>query len=94
MRIPILAVLATGALLAAAPAKAQTYDPAYPFCVQVYQGYVNYYFDCSYYTWGQCQASASGRAASCVANPYYAGRPGYAGRGGRPVVRHRRTHHH
>ena len=87
MRVPILAILALGAVYAA-PAKAQTYDPNYPFCVQVYQGFVDYYFDCSYRTMAQCQASASGRAASCVVNPYY------AGPAARPVPRHRRSHRH
>jgi hypothetical protein len=93
MRIPILAILAAVAALAARPAQAQTYDPRFPFCVQVYQGFVDYYFDCTYYTWAQCQASASGRAAACVANPYYRGGAGY-GVPGRPVVRHRRSHRH
>ena len=88
MRIPILAILATGAIHLVTPAQAQTYDPAYPFCVQVYQGFVDYYFDCTYRTMGQCQASASGRAASCVVNPYY------AGGAGKPAVRRKRTHHH
>jgi hypothetical protein len=88
MRISILAILAVGAAVSAAPARAQTYDPAYPVCLQVYQSMVDYYFDCTYQTIGQCQASASGRSASCVVNPYY------RGRAGQPVVRHRRTHHH
>jgi uncharacterized protein DUF3551 len=63
-------------ILLSAPAKAQTYDPAYPVCLQVYQGFVDYYFECAYQTMGQCQASASGRSASCVVNPYYAGPKG------------------
>jgi hypothetical protein len=71
--IAIAALAATLAL--AAPARAQTYDPAYPVCLQVYQGFVNYYFECQYYTMAQCQATASGRSASCVVNPYYKGRP-------------------
>ena len=58
----------------AAPARAQTYDPAYPVCLQVYQGPVDYYFECAYQTMAQCQMSASGRSASCVVNPYYRGR--------------------
>jgi len=91
MRIPALAIVALGAAYAATPAQAQTYDPNYPVCLQVYQGsMVDYYFECAYQTIGQCQASASGRAASCVINPYYhGGRPP-----GAPVVRHRRHHHH
>jgi Protein of unknown function (DUF3551) len=61
---------------AVSPARAQTYDPSYPVCLQIYQGFVDYYFECAYTTMGQCQASASGRAAQCVVNPYYAGPKG------------------
>ena len=68
MRILVLAILAIGA--AAAPAQAQTYDPAYPVCLHVY-GKVSYY-ECAYYTLPQCNASASGRSAQCVINPYFA----------------------
>lgn len=57
----------------AAPAQAQTYDPKYPVCLQVYQSFKDYYFDCTYTSMRQCQASGSGRSASCVVNPYYAG---------------------
>ena len=88
MRVPLLAILAVGAVQLAAPAQAQTYDPSYPVCLQVYQSMVDYYFECGYTSIAQCQASASGRAASCVVNPYY------AGRAGKPVVRHRRVHKH
>jgi hypothetical protein len=70
MRILAVAILAIGAASAAAPAQAQTYDPNYPVCLQVY-GRINYY-DCTYYTLPQCNASASGRAAQCVINPYAA----------------------
>ena len=88
MRISILVILAAGAIHLVTPARAQTYDPAYPVCLQVYQGYVDYYFECGYTSMAQCQASASGRAAQCVVNPYY------AGRGGKPAVRRKRSHHH
>jgi hypothetical protein len=57
--------------LTCAPARAQTYDPNYPVCLQVYQSMVDYYFDCSYTSMAQCAASASGRNAECVINPYY-----------------------
>lgn len=57
------------------PARAQTYDPSYPVCLQVYQGMVDYYFECHYQTMAQCAASASGRSAQCVVNPYYGGPP-------------------
>lgn len=57
-----------------APARAQTYDPSYPVCLQVYQGGIaDFYFECRYQTMAQCMASASGRSAQCVVNPYYGG---------------------
>lgn len=76
-------VLATAALTCA-PARAQTYDPNYPVCLQVYQSMVDYYFDCSYTSMAQCAASAAGRAADCVVNPYYAGPRA------KPAPRHKR----
>ena len=57
----------------AAPVRAQTYDPNYPVCLQVYRGFMDYYFECGYQTMAECAASASGRAAQCVVNPYYSG---------------------
>jgi Protein of unknown function (DUF3551) len=65
-----LAILAIGTLSAAAPASAQTYDPSYPVCLHVY-GRVSYY-ECRYTSLPQCAASASGRAAQCLVNPYFA----------------------
>jgi hypothetical protein len=73
MRIPALAILTIAAILTATPAPAQTYDPRYPVCLQVYQGFTDYYFECGYTSMAQCNATASGRAAQCVVNPYYAG---------------------
>jgi hypothetical protein len=72
------------ALAAAAPARAQTYDPTYPVCLQIYQGMVDYYFECGFTSMAQCQASASGRSAQCVVNPYY--RPH-----AKPGLRHKRS---
>ncbi len=87
MRVLAFAIVALGAAYAATPAQAQTYDPAYPVCLQVYQGsMVDYYFECAYRTMAQCQMSASGRAASCVVNPYYGG-------AGKPGVRRKRVYH-
>jgi hypothetical protein len=74
MRIPALAILTIATVFAAPAARAQTYDPAYPVCLQIYQGFVDYYFECAYTSIPQCRMSASGRAASCVVNPYYTGR--------------------
>jgi Protein of unknown function (DUF3551) len=68
MRIVALAIFAAAS--AAAPAQAQTYDPNYPVCLHV-MGRISYY-ECAYYTLPQCNASASGRSAQCVINPYFA----------------------
>jgi len=87
MRIPALTMLTIATVLTAAPASAQTYDPAYPVCLQVYQGMTDFYFECSYTSLAQCNASASGRAAQCIVNPYYAG-PKTA-----PPGRKHRRHH-
>ena len=69
MRIPALAILATATVSVASPAAAQTYA-GYPVCLRVY-GPVSYY-ECNYISLAQCNASASGRAAQCVINPYAA----------------------
>ena len=47
MRIPALVILTIATVAAASSARAQTYDPNYPVCLQVYQGYVDYYFECT-----------------------------------------------
>jgi Protein of unknown function (DUF3551) len=70
MRVLALAVLAIGTIFASAPARAQTYAPDYPVCLHVYGPVV--YYECAYTSLPQCNASASGRSAQCVINPYYA----------------------
>jgi Protein of unknown function (DUF3551) len=60
---------ALGSLVA--PAHAQTFAPPYPVCLHVY-GRITYY-ECAYTSLPQCNASASGRPAQCVVNPYLAG---------------------
>jgi Protein of unknown function (DUF3551) len=71
MRIPALAILTIATVLMAAPARAQTYDPAYPVCLHV-RGRAASYYECRYTSLPQCNASASGRSALCVINPYFA----------------------
>ena len=83
MRVLALAILAIGTV--SGPAVAQTYDPAYPVCLHVY-GKISYY-ECGYTSLPQCNASASGRAAQCVLNPYYVGAEHPAGH-----RRHRRVY--
>lgn len=75
MRLPILTLAAVATLLGAADAGAQTYDPRYPVCMHVYsggRGGGGDFIDCSFASLPQCHASASGRAATCDVNPYYA----------------------
>lgn len=79
MRLPLLILTALATLFVAADASAQTYDPKYPVCMHVYTGGGGgfgggggSYFDCSFTSLEQCRATASGRAASCDVNPYYA----------------------
>ena len=73
MRKMVWAILASATILAAAPGQAQTYDPDYPVCLKLYGdldggGWI----DCSYTSLAQCAASASGRAAMCLTNPFFA----------------------
>ncbi len=89
MRTSLLILVAIAALQAATPAEAQTYDPRYPVCMHIYTGGGHGgggdYYDCSFTSIPQCNASASGRAASCDVNPYYAF--------DRPPLPVRRHHH-
>lgn len=68
MRNTLLTLAVLGATFAVQSAPAEARD--YPFCRQgrdiaTGQG------DCSYTTYQQCQAAASGTYAGCYANPYY-----------------------
>ena len=81
MRVPILVILPVVLGITAAPARAQTYDPRYPVCIEV-ATIDGSHIDCRFASLGQCAVSASGRAASCFANPYFAGKP--AGPSNRP----------
>jgi hypothetical protein len=70
MRLLALTILAIAASSAAGPAAAQTYDPHYPVCLRVYGPAT--YNECTYTSLAQCQATASGRAAECYPNAFYA----------------------
>jgi hypothetical protein len=72
MRIPALTILATFAVLTAAPAMAQTFGGNAPICLhRWYWGGGSTYY-CEYASMAQCQATASGLPATCVENPYFA----------------------
>jgi hypothetical protein len=90
MRILALAILTMATVLTATPTLAQTYDPKYPVCLQIYQGMTDFYFECAYTSLAQCNMSASGRAAQCVINPYFAGAKTSPGRRDR---QRRHVHH-
>ena len=89
MRILTLTILALGAISAAQPAKAQTYDPNYPVCLHAFR-WGGDDFECSYTSLPQCEASASGRGAMCVTNPYFAN--AYEVPPGRRTTRPRRAY--
>lgn len=77
MRVTALAsvvILAIGTIATAGTVQAQTYDPNYPVCLHVYGRGASYY-ECRYTSLAQCNATASGRAAQCDVNPYFAGDP-------------------
>jgi hypothetical protein len=71
MRIPALAILTIATILMTDRAPAQTYNPDYPVCLQTY-GIDGNYIQCGYTSLAQCAQSASGRAAQCIINPYFA----------------------
>ena len=71
MRVSAVAIITMGAILIALPTRAQTYDPDFPICLQTY-GRAGNSIDCHYTSMAQCQLSASGIAAQCITNPYFA----------------------
>jgi hypothetical protein len=63
-------ILTIATSLAVTPAAAQRYDPSYPVCLEVkQQGSMT--IDCSFTSLDQCRMTASGRNATCYANPYW-----------------------
>jgi len=88
MRLMALAILAIVSVSAAGPARAQKYDPNFPFCMHVVEWGGSPHEDCSFYTMAQCRASASGLGFTCDPNPYFVGAtaaPGQRDRGHRRV---------
>jgi hypothetical protein len=84
MRTLALIILGVGTTFTLAGAPAQTYGGSYPVCLHVWD-YRGYYVECAYTSMAQCAQSASGRAAQCMVNPYFANphRIGRAHRGQR-----------
>lgn len=71
MQKVVLALLAAAALGVVALSPAEAVGTRYPFCLQgnEFPGLSN----CTFTSYEQCQATASGRLLYCVANPYYEG---------------------
>ena len=72
MRILALMMLTFAAVVTAAPARAQTYDPRYPVCIEIYDS-DGRRIQCGFDSLAQCAASASGMSAQCVTNPFFGG---------------------
>jgi hypothetical protein len=66
--LALLAVAAAGAATMASSGPAAARD--YPYCLR--GGGYGYTGDCTYTSYGQCLASASGRTAWCDVNPLFA----------------------
>ena len=64
--------IATLALVLCANTPARAFGTHHAFCLtgDEWPGLSN----CTFDTYAQCQASSSGRALTCIANPYFAGR--------------------
>ncbi len=66
-----LAAVAAGAWAAVAATASPALARDYPFCIKG-DDYASAVGDCSFDTYEQCLATASGRRAYCDANPFYA----------------------
>lgn len=71
MRGVFFATLAAAGLVVAAHAPAQAVGIRHPFCLQGDQ--FPDLSNCTFDSYAQCQATASGRLLACIANPYFAG---------------------
>ncbi|WGD54585.1 DUF3551 domain-containing protein [Bradyrhizobium sp. CB1650] len=69
---PVVAISALATLLMAAPARTQTYAGNAPVCLHVFGELEGERMDCIFPSFAQCQASALGRPATCLGNPYFA----------------------
>jgi hypothetical protein len=69
MRHLVLALLAASGLAMAGTAPAAAVGTRHPFCLQGDEspGLSN----CTFDSYGQCEATASGRLLSCIANPFF-----------------------
>lgn len=68
MRGSLLALIAIGMIAAVRPASVEARE--FPFCIRGCD-FGSSLGDCSFSSYEQCQATASGRVAYCAANPYF-----------------------
>jgi hypothetical protein len=69
MRKTLLALMAVTSFIAINLAPASASDPQYQYCIKGSQ-WLSPVGDCSFTTLQQCQATASGRLATCDVNPF------------------------
>jgi len=69
MRYLVLALLAGSGLAIAGIAPAAAVGTHYPFCMQGRDA--PGLSDCTYTSYAQCEATASGRFLTCMANPFF-----------------------
>jgi hypothetical protein len=72
-------------------ATAQAHGRDYPFCIKG-ADYGSSVGDCSFSTYEQCKATASGRFDYCDANPYYTNNLAPQPRHGKRAVRQKQDH--
>jgi len=88
MRIFFLAAFVVGAAASVAMVPTSVAARDFPFCIKG-DNYGSALGDCSFDTYAQCLATASGRLAFCDANPYY----GYPNRPNLVYPKQRHRHH-
>ena len=69
MRNLVLALLSASGLAMVGSAPAEGVGTRYPFCIQGNE--IPGLSQCTFTSYEQCQATASGRFLSCIANPDY-----------------------
>jgi len=69
MRVPVLAILTIVLVSTAVPSRAQTSSTDYPICMRLYT-IDGDQMEFNFISLQQCAQSASGRAATCAANPF------------------------
>lgn len=72
MRNIVVAALVASAVAVIGALPAQAYGVRHAFCIQGGEEYPGL-SGCTFDTYEQCLASASGRGLNCIANPYFAG---------------------